>query len=425
MKRFIGIYLLLSVCLLTGIFLAFGKNVFPKPETADLIKINRIADFAARNWEHPENLREESFPYDFIILSREGQLWFQSRGDLPVTRTEAAQAGMITWEISKNDTYLGDILVEIQPEEVWDQLQKEYQRKVLLLFAAVLFFLAGAFLYIYKRILSPFIRLEKFAMCISDGQLNHPLPMDRHNLFGAFTESFDVMRTSLLEARQAAIAADKSKKELIASLSHDIKTPVTSVQLILELLQVKYPGDPYLQQKLSAILDKTGQIEQLTGNLLHSTLEELEELTVQSVSEPSHTLAELLEKADTEGVLADHTVPSCLVEMDISRTRQVLENIISNSRKYAGTPISVFSSIEGNFLHLKLEDSGPGVQPEEIELVYDKYFRGAQAAASGKEGEGMGLYLARNMMRKMGGDMEVYNCRPGFGVHLLFALSNT
>ena len=102
--------------------------------------------------------------------------------------------------------------------------------KILQVFLCILiaaFALAGVWLYFYceRSILFPFRKLQGFARHIASGNLDVPLEMDKNNLFGAFTESFDLMRNELSNAKENERKADRSKKELVASLSHDIKRP--------------------------------------------------------------------------------------------------------------------------------------------------------------------------------------------------------
>ncbi len=130
------------------------------------------------------------------------------------------------------------------------------------------------YLYCEKRILSPFRKLQSFAWHIAAGNLDVPLEMDRNNLFGAFTESFDLMREELHNSREKEREADRSKKELVASLSHDIKTPVASIKSATELMLFTAENDEYKEQ-LQGINAKAEQIDSLITNMFHATLEEL------------------------------------------------------------------------------------------------------------------------------------------------------
>jgi len=80
-------------------------------------------------------------------------------------------------------------------------------------------------------------------------------------------------------------------------------------------------------------------------------------------------------------------------------------------------------SIVGDFLQLDISDYGPGVKPEELDLITKKYYRGELAKSSQKEGEGLGLYIAKLLMEKMGGGLEAFNRADGFTIRISLRLS--
>ena len=100
--------------------------------------------------------------------------------------------------------------------------------------------------------------------------------------------------------------------------------------------------------------------------------------------------------------------------------RQVFDNIISNSYKYAGTDIDVSAYFSGPFLAVEVRDTGPGVAPGDLPLVFGKFYRGGNAA--GKSGSGLGLYISKHLMNKMGGDIRCEQNRDGFTVKILLAM---
>ena len=112
--------------------------------------------------------------------------------------------------------------------------------------------------------------------------------------------------------------------------------------------------------------------------------------------------------------------------MDALRMEQVIDNIVGNSYKYAGTDIHVsfeeteeITDGEGNvirFIRIRISDSGPGVDDEELSLITEKFYRGKQS--KDKNGYGLGLFLVKWYMEKQGGGIEYYNDN-GFVMELL------
>ena len=286
---------------------------------------------------------------------------------------------------------------------------------------------------VYTSILRPFGVMKQFARKIADGDLEFRLPMDRGNYFGAFTESFDLMREELRKARQGEYQANISKKELVAELSHDIKTPVATIKAICELLQIKLAGvKPEDQQgsaatiltesieKIAVINTKADIIDALVSNLFHATLEELEMLKVIVSEQPSTVIIQMFKDMDSFGkIRLKNDLAECLIFSDPLRLSQVIDNIISNSYKYADTDIDICFNLDKTEkkLIVTIKDYGDGVNPDECPLVCEKFFRGSGEMVQNTPGSGLGLYLARQFMAGMGGGIRCYN-EDGFTVEL-------
>jgi len=369
MKRAMALLLLVSAAGFGGLFLVFGHREAPPPDTVAL--------------------------NDAVMIA------FQS-GD----RSEAARI-------------LTDDLARAYGE--MDAARRSQNGRTLLalcaLFGGFAAACAGLMAYCERRVLLPFRKLRRFAQNIAAGNFDIPLEMDRHGGFGAFTESFDLMREELYRARENERQASQSKKELVASLSHDIKTPVASIKAVAELMMAKSPQSA---GQLGVILAKADQIDLLITNMFHAALEEMAQLQVVQEEAPSTLLYELLQCADYDRKIRPFTIPECIVKMDRSRLQQVFDNIVSNSYKYAGTGITVTARYEGRFLAVEVRDTGPGVAPDELPLLFEKFHRGGNAA--GKSGAGLGLYIAKHLMNKMDGDIVCQQDEGGFAIKILLAM---
>jgi len=421
-RKYLFVYIVLGVLVLAG-FLLFATSLkLPAEPEIDTVALNEITKQAALCWQDLNRLDDMDFEYRFFILDNGGKLCYQSHGDLPDTLQAALRVGFLPLDIIVDGKVVGKAVIETIPEAFVVQAQNKLTTAIIIAFVVLCALLIAVLMVLYALVIRPFGRLESFAHSISTGRFDEPLPMDRNNMFGLFTQSFDVMRTSLLEAREKQLALERAQKELIASLNHDIKTPITSISLISELLQAS-GVDPEVEEKLKVIDMKADQIGRLMNDMLHSALEELGELKVTPTCRESSELLGLFTSADYLSKTRIGPVPTCLVEFDMTRMEQVIGNIIVNSYKYAGTEIDVSFRIDEGFLHIDISDYGKGVNPDELELICTKFYRGENALALHKEGEGLGLYTAKQLMVKMGGGLEAINRDPGFTIKLWLPLS--
>ena len=200
--------------------------------------------------------------------------------------------------------------------------------------------------------------------------------MDKNNIFGAFTESFDIMREEIKTSKRREYQAVKSKNEFVASLSHDIKTPVASIKAVSEVMEIKAKSEEELKN-IKIIKNKAEQINKLVSNIFDFTLEELDELKVNISEGYSDEIIRIIERADYFNKVTFHgEMPKVMINMDSFRLQQVIDNIIINSYKYADTEIQVSFQIENKQLQLYIKDFGPGAKEEELPLLYNKFFRG-------------------------------------------------
>ena len=290
---------------------------------------------------------------------------------------------------------------------------------------------------IWHSEIRPMEGMQRYATEIAKGNLDVQLPMQKNSSYEGFIESFDQMREQLKASRMREMEAEQAKRQMMAELSHDLKTPIATIQATCEVLQMQIQkkkaagGDVEeiagLEEKIGFITNKAGMINELVQSVLHATIDDLEEVRVNVEDLGSPMIEGFFRELTEYGqIILDNPVPECLVCMDKLRMEQVIDNIVGNSYKYAGTDIHVsFSETEDmvladgkkhRFLRITIKDSGPGVPPEELSMVTEKYYRGQNAKE--QSGYGLGMYLVKWYMEKMGGGLEYYNDN-GFTVELL------
>ena len=437
MKNFHKIVIMLAVfyALALGVlFLLTAKSMGSRNMEAVVVKLNDIAKAAEENWDDPAALTGRDFGASFVILNASNEIVCDARSDVEKRKAErfsaeyAIKQGYPYAYVTKGERIIGLVILPDEGSAVY--LQNRH--RLLFAFGALSgIVLLGAILfgvYVKRNIITPFRKMEGFAEKVAQGKLDEPLVYEKNNLFGVFSESFDIMREELSESRKRELALQKKERELVASLSHDLKTPITGIKLTTELLKAKTammeesPQTADLADKLDHIEQKANQIDVLVSDLFSATLEDLGEFKVACTDEESKILHEIVAKCDDRELVSEAEIPAVIIKIDGRRMSQVIGNIIANSYKYAGTKIDVSYRIADAYLEMKLHDHGPGVPADELDLLTNKFYRGKDWVNSKEEGSGLGLYIARTLMEKMDGELVPESNGDGFCVTLLIPL---
>ena len=393
----------------------------------DIIKLNDITRDAERVWDSLEKLADNDYGVDYSVIDTADNLLYSSFPvkDEDMSLASAQKKGCIYACAAVDDKIAGYVILRDEGGGIWKELRTRIIAGLVIAGTvfAILAFLFGR--YVQKTIITPFNNLKDFAGSIAEGNLDEPLKMHRDNMFGAFTESFDIMREELSASRKREIELQRRERELVASLSHDLKTPITGIKVTCELLKAKLssPIDPEdLSGKIDNIYKKTDQIDVLVSDLFSSTMEDLDELKVACTDESSEVLADILRRYDDRELVIFTEVPKVLIRIDVKRMSQVIGNIIANSYKYADTKIEVNYRLVDDYLEMDIRDFGPGVPEDELNLITNKFYRGRQWTGSREEGSGLGLYIAKTLMEKMDGELVPVSSGEGLMITLMIPL---
>ncbi|MCR4990459.1 MAG: HAMP domain-containing histidine kinase [Lachnospiraceae bacterium] len=276
-------------------------------------------------------------------------------------------------------------------------------------------FMAMVFLYVYLNILRPFDKMKDYASEIAKGNFDVPLNYERSNYFGAFTWAFDSMRKEITRSRMAEREAIENNKTVIATLSHDIKTPITSIRAYAEGLEANLDTSPERRARyLEVMMRKCDEVTSLTNDLfLHS----LSDLNMLQMKPEEFELVPFLKQsiseigAEHEDVLFRVSDISPVIYADKKRINQIVENLINNSRKYAKTSITVSLTQLGDTVSIHFRDKGPGIPDEDMPFITEKFYRGKNSGT--ENGSGLGLYIVKYIAEQSGGSMELINHTSG------------
>ena len=294
-------------------------------------------------------------------------------------------------------------------------------RSVPIMCGISLLFIALTYGYIYFAIFRPFDKMKDFAAEISAGNFDLPLKYERSNYFGEFTWAFDSMRTEITKARKGETLAIENNKTVIASLSHDIKTPIASIRAYAEGLSANMDTTFEKREKyLSVIIKKCDEVSKLTDDLFLHSLSDLDKL---KISPEKTELSEFLKRtlneigAERNDIIFQKPDFTAYINADRNRLVQLCENIINNARKYAKTNIDVFVTKDNDNIILHFRDYGSGIPDEDMPFIFDKFYRGNNCG--NEQGSGLGLFIVKYIAEKSGGNVLLQNHENGLEVKII------
>lgn len=378
----------------------------------DTVAVNECIYSISENFGDETKYRNS---LSYILLDTEGNVLYSNKDNMSNTLNKAIINNDLILDIEVDDEIVGKIIFDNTLDEQIDSYKRNILLVLIVIITVQIVLMLSYFIYLKNVITNPFKKLNSFAVRVAQGNLDIPLEVDRQHVFGEFSEAFDLMRNELKKARIAEKKANDDKKEIIAKLSHDIKTPVASIKSTSEV-GFELTQEERTKEKFNLINNKSDQITALVDNLFNSAIQEATELEVNPGNYNSDIIAGIIETSDYMNKAVAFTIPTCNIFVDKLRLQQVFDNIFMNSYKYANTEMSVSAETDEEYLIIKIADKGDGVKDEELPLLKEKYKRGSNTKE--KDGAGLGLYITNYFMDKMNGRMVLKNEHPGFAVYL-------
>jgi two-component system, OmpR family, sensor histidine kinase KdpD len=239
----------------------------------------------------------------------------------------------------------------------------------------------------------------------------------------ALTRALAIEASARLEA---AREGERLRTALIDSLTHELRTPLTSIRAAATTLIQGDGLDDASRADLAAIVDEeSARLDSLIGEAVEMAELDANVLKVQAVSQDTRTfLHQVVEHS--ENVLSSHHVvilaaePDDSVWFDPQLLARVFRHLLENAARYSppGSRIVLRSRHNGDRLEFSVEDNGPGIDPVDLPLIFEKFYRGKMGAAKGT-GTGMGLAITRAILSAHGGGIEV-SSQPGQGTTFRF-----
>jgi signal transduction histidine kinase len=228
----------------------------------------------------------------------------------------------------------------------------------------------------------------------------------------------------IFRALKREVALKRQQSNFVSAVTHELKSPLASIRLLAETLEMRRVGENKRLQYLGAIQKDVDRLETLVGNLL--TVARLESGGVTLHPEPSDlardvaaTLESMRQPLAERGVRLDLDLPDepVPVRSDLLAVQTILRNLVDNASKYGGRDSTVWVRVarsEGQAL-LEVRDEGIGIGSGESEKIFQKFYRVGDEMVRRVEGSGLGLYLVRSLVQRSGGAVVAESEGPGKG----------
>ncbi|QSO51702.1 HAMP domain-containing protein [Alicyclobacillus curvatus] len=284
-----------------------------------------------------------------------------------------------------------------------------------LLLTAVISLVAGGWL--SRLITKPLRSIMQGIRQIGSGNLETTIKVRSHDEFARLAGALNEMSRQLSDAVQ-------TRKRLVADVAHELRTPITIIQGQLDLIQDGLqPAEP---SSLLPIQDEVIRLRTLIDELHQLALAESHQLTLHKTTiEFVEWVSQLTEKFRAEALLRDvdmtfHSqISEAYIAADSHRLTQVFANLVSNALRYTpagGTiQLAVFTEPgKSDMVSAAIADTGPGIPQQQVEHIFDRFYRTEEARSRESGGLGLGLAIAKELADLHGGSIEVYS-EPGHG----------
>lgn len=277
-------------------------------------------------------------------------------------------------------------------------------------------------LYVYRKVLKPFHAMSNLSYELAKGNLSTPVKEEKSKLFGRFLWGMDMLREKLEDNKEKELEFQKDRKTLILSLSHDIKTPLSSIELYSKALaEDLYDTKEKRDEALQGIARNVKEIKGYVDEIVTASREDFLNLEVKNGEVYLSAVVDSIQAYYREKLSVIHmdfTVENfdeCLLKGDQNRLIEVLQNIMENAIKYGdGRSVRITFEDEEDCKLIHIENSGNALKDEELPNLFDSFYRGSNS--HGVKGNGLGLYICKTLMHKMDGEVYAKSGEESFTV---------
>ena len=287
-----------------------------------------------------------------------------------------------------------------------------------------------------KVIMKPLNLLDSATERIGRGNFSQPVNYNEEDEFRKVCRNFDNMQILMKEEKEKNRAYEKARINMIAGISHDLRTPLTSVKGYIKGVldgvadtqekRTRYLETAYKKScSIDALITKLSEYSKMETGKMNTFIQktDMKKLLTQYINNKAEELADSKIKLFYDNRLSPENDFLCM--LDKEQFVRIAENLIENSIKYADAkPLKIVFSVElesvENSYYLKIDifDNGKGVEEDKLPHIFDLFYRGDESRNSSNEGNGIGLYVCKYMVESWHGKISAYN-QNGFHTKIL------
>jgi signal transduction histidine kinase len=294
-------------------------------------------------------------------------------------------------------------------------------RNILLVGVGILMLLAafvGAVL--ARSTLRPVARASDAARSLAEGLLETRLPVEGRDEFGSWAQSFNEMAAALEAKISALSAAQARERRFTADVAHELRTPLTALVGEASLLAEHLERMPVESRRPAELLiADVGRLRRLVENLMAISRFDAGRESIQAETVDLAALAAAAVRARGWDGRVQLDAEDVVITSDPRRLEGIVANLVGNALEHGGDGVAVRVGRDGDGAFVEVADEGPGIAPEHLPHLFERFYKADPARASG--GTGLGLAIAQENARLLGGRIEVWSA-PGQGARFTLRL---
>ncbi len=428
-----GILFIIAISLIDGILITlYSRQHYLKTEKVYSEMAQIISEMAARNLkltyflnpgneENPDSLKGRVLVLNLsksviadslkqfegrVIENPEIRKTFEDRKtSVGYYKKGSERVAMLSYPMFKKNVFTGCILISYDVTDVWKDNFK-FASQVAVISAIVILIILCITFYLGYKFAYPIKKMTDASLEILNGKSGVTVDIKGTDEIGTLAKTFNQMSTELMKI-------ETGRKRFLSSVSHEFKTPLTSIKALVEpFLGEEHVDAAVLNEHLNYVNMETDRLSKLVGSLLTVTrLEEIKpSITGLNLSDEINTVVRILSPmaAEKDITIISDIPGNLMVSADRDLFREIIINLVDNAIKYGKNSglVRINLSEKDDTITLKISDNGKGIKDKDLPYIFDNFYMSDDAREGGK-GSGIGLYVVRRIIDMFGWEICV------------------